>query len=238
MAPERRGCRQSRSGRCSKRRQVSAGAEETECQTLRAALEGRDAGTFAEETLEKRGAGAEQSRSRPSRVAPSVAMQATPPCVRLPLRSPPSAHLRPDQGDRERGARSEPGTSSSEGSYNFRRVAIRRKSNVSYLPPGIPRPWSRPSSPLRWVETATFRAQAPADAPGKCLGRKGVDGGVGAGEGRAECSAGAPDRLREPAGEIFPEGCAWPPTLLRILSLPPKDLAWPGTRLGLSLPWR
>ncbi|XP_019481226.1 PREDICTED: FYVE, RhoGEF and PH domain-containing protein 4 isoform X1 [Hipposideros armiger] len=93
-------------------------------------------------------------------------MQATPPCVRLPLRSPPSAHLRPDQGERERGARSEPGTSSSEGSYNFRRVAIRRKSNVSYLPPGIPRPWSRPSSPLRWVETATFRAQAPADAPG------------------------------------------------------------------------
>lgn len=54
-----------------------------------------------------------------------------------------------------------------------------------------------------------------------------MDGCVCAGEGQAECPAGARGRLREPAGEIFPEGCAWPPTLLCILSLPLKDLAWP-----------
>lgn len=148
---------------------------------LCAALEGRDEEALAEETLEQKGTGAEQSRSRPSRVAPSVAMQATPPWVRMPLRNPPNAHLRPDLGERERGTRSEPGTPSSEGSYNFRRVAIRRKSNVSYLPPGTPRPWCRPVSPLRWAETSTFRPHVAADAPGKCLGRKGMDGGVGAG---------------------------------------------------------
>lgn len=178
---------------------MSAGAAETECQTLRAALEGRDEDALAEETLEQRGVGAEQSRSRPSRVAPSVAMQATPPWVGLPLRSPRSAHLRPDQGGRERGTRSESGTPRNEGSYNFRRVAIRWKSNA-YLPPGTPRPWSRPPPQLRWAETTTFRAQAPADALGKCLGRKRVDGGVGAGEGHAECPAGGPGLLREPAG--------------------------------------
>lgn len=147
---------------------MSAGAAETECQTLRAALEGRDEEALAVETLEQRGVGAEQSRSRPSPVAPSVAMQATPPWVGLPSRSPRSAHLRPDQGGRERGTRSESGTPRNEGSYNFRRVAIRWKSNA-YLPPGTPKPWSRPPPQRRWAETATFRAQAPADALGSSI---------------------------------------------------------------------
>lgn len=92
-------------------------------------------------------------------------MKATPTRVRMSERSPPSAHLCPDQGWRERRARSEADTMSSEGGYNFRRVAIRRKFNF-YLPPGTPRPWSRPLSQPRWTETATFRGQALADAPG------------------------------------------------------------------------
>ncbi|XP_067552210.1 FYVE, RhoGEF and PH domain-containing protein 4 isoform X2 [Pseudorca crassidens] len=93
-------------------------------------------------------------------------MQTTPPGVRSPLRNPPSARLRPDEGGRGCRAASERSKMSGEGDYNFRRVAIRRKSNPSYLPPGTPRPWSRPSSHLEWAETATFRGQAPADAPG------------------------------------------------------------------------
>ncbi|KAM7116729.1 FYVE, RhoGEF and PH domain-containing protein 4 isoform 1-T1 [Molossus nigricans] len=93
-------------------------------------------------------------------------MQATPPRVGLPLRGAPSAHLSPDPGGRERGAASEPGTVSSRGVYDFRRVAIRRKPHVSYLMPGTPRPWSRPSTHLGWAETATFRIQPPAHAPG------------------------------------------------------------------------
>lgn len=40
---------------------------------------------------------------------------------------------------------------------------------------------------------------------------------------------------KEPAGEIFPEGCARPATSLPILSPPSKDLAWAGTRVGLNL---
>ncbi|XP_024602886.1 FYVE, RhoGEF and PH domain-containing protein 4 isoform X2 [Neophocaena asiaeorientalis asiaeorientalis] len=93
-------------------------------------------------------------------------MQTTPPGVRSPLRNPPSARLRPDEGGRGCRVASERSKMSGEGDYNFRRVAIRRKSNPSYLPPGTPRPWSRPSSHLEWAETATFRGQAPADAPG------------------------------------------------------------------------
>ncbi|KAM8801716.1 FYVE, RhoGEF and PH domain-containing protein 4 isoform 1-T1 [Rhynchonycteris naso] len=93
-------------------------------------------------------------------------MQATAPRVGLPIRSPPSVHLRPDQGGREHGAAGDPGTVSSKGSYDFRRVAIRRKSNPSYLLPGTPRPWSRPSSHLGWAETATFRIQSPTAPPG------------------------------------------------------------------------
>lgn len=99
-------------------------------------------------------------------------MKATPTRVRMSERSPPSAHLCPDQGWREHRARSEADTMSSEGGYNFRRVAIRRKFNFSYLPPGTPRPWSRPLSQPRWTETATFRGQALADAPGKCPRRE------------------------------------------------------------------
>ncbi|XP_045684947.1 FYVE, RhoGEF and PH domain-containing protein 4 isoform X3 [Phyllostomus hastatus] len=97
-------------------------------------------------------------------------MQATAPRFGLPVRTPPSAHSRPAQGGRERGAASEPepGTVNSKGGYDFRRVAIRRKSNPSYLLPGTPRPWSRPSSHLHLgrAETDTFRVQPSADAPG------------------------------------------------------------------------
>ncbi|XP_062931610.1 FYVE, RhoGEF and PH domain-containing protein 4 [Cynocephalus volans] len=55
---------------------------------------------------------------------------------------------------------------SGEGGHNFRRVAIRRKSNPSYLQLGIPRPWSKPSSHLGRVEMAAFKSRATADAPG------------------------------------------------------------------------
>uniref|UniRef100_A0A8C6HDS7 FYVE, RhoGEF and PH domain-containing protein 4 n=2 Tax=Mus spicilegus TaxID=10103 RepID=A0A8C6HDS7_MUSSI len=47
----------------------------------------------------------------------------------------------------------------SEGDHNFRRVAIRRKSG-SYLPPGIPRPWSRPSPQLRRLDRVAQPGQA------------------------------------------------------------------------------
>ncbi|NP_001357227.2 FYVE, RhoGEF and PH domain-containing protein 4 isoform 8 [Homo sapiens] len=55
---------------------------------------------------------------------------------------------------------------SDEGGSNFRRVAIRRKSNPSYLPPGVPRPWSRPASHLGRVGTAAFKGQVPSGATG------------------------------------------------------------------------
>ncbi|KAF6118649.1 FYVE, RhoGEF and PH domain containing 4 [Phyllostomus discolor] len=95
-------------------------------------------------------------------------MQATAPRFGLPVRTPPSAHSPPAQGGRERGAASERGTVNSKGGYDFRRVAIRRKSSPSYLLPGTPRPWSRPSSHLHLgrAETDTFRIQPSADAPG------------------------------------------------------------------------
>ncbi|XP_032328881.1 FYVE, RhoGEF and PH domain-containing protein 4 isoform X2 [Camelus ferus] len=96
-------------------------------------------------------------------------MQATPPGVPPPLRSPPGARLQPDEGGRGRAAASERGRMSGEGDYNFRRVAIRRKSNPSYLPPGTPRPWSRPPSHLGWAEKAAFRSQAPAGALDPCI---------------------------------------------------------------------
>ncbi|XP_055455108.1 FYVE, RhoGEF and PH domain-containing protein 4 isoform X2 [Psammomys obesus] len=47
----------------------------------------------------------------------------------------------------------------SGGDYDFRRVAIRRKSG-SYLPPGIPRPWSRPSPHLPRADRGAVRGQA------------------------------------------------------------------------------
>lgn len=118
-------------------------------------------------------------------------MKATPSRVGMSQRSPPSAHLRPDQGWRERRAQSEADTMSSEGGYNFRRVAIRRKFNLSYLPPGTPRPWSRSLSHQGWAETATFRGQAQADAPGKCLRRERMGRSVDASEGRTEHPSGA-----------------------------------------------
>ncbi|KAM9672647.1 FYVE, RhoGEF and PH domain-containing protein 4 isoform 1-T1 [Trichechus inunguis] len=92
-------------------------------------------------------------------------MQATPPRVPSPPGSPPSAHLRRT----ENRAASQPGKMSAEAGYSFRRVAIRRKSNPSYLLPGTPRPWSRPSSHLRWAEAVTYRVQAPADATGSSI---------------------------------------------------------------------
>uniref|UniRef100_A0A2K5HFX7 FYVE, RhoGEF and PH domain containing 4 n=1 Tax=Colobus angolensis palliatus TaxID=336983 RepID=A0A2K5HFX7_COLAP len=55
---------------------------------------------------------------------------------------------------------------SDEGGSNFRRVAIRRKSNPSYLPPGVPRPWSRPASHLGRAGMATFKGQVPSGSTG------------------------------------------------------------------------
>lgn len=52
----------------------------------------------------------------------------------------------------------------SQGDYTFRRVAIRRKSGA-YLPPGIPRPWSRP---LPHSRRADFLA-----VPGQAAGTRG-----------------------------------------------------------------
>ncbi|XP_069346163.1 FYVE, RhoGEF and PH domain-containing protein 4 isoform X2 [Eulemur rufifrons] len=58
---------------------------------------------------------------------------------------------------------------SGEGGYNFRRVAIRRKTTPSYLQLGVPRPWSRSVSHQGWAESATFRSQAPAAATGSSI---------------------------------------------------------------------
>uniref|UniRef100_A0A2K6TT23 FYVE, RhoGEF and PH domain containing 4 n=1 Tax=Saimiri boliviensis boliviensis TaxID=39432 RepID=A0A2K6TT23_SAIBB len=55
---------------------------------------------------------------------------------------------------------------SGDGGSNFRRVAIRRKSNPSYLPPGVPRPWSRSVSHPGRAGAAAFRGQVPAGATG------------------------------------------------------------------------
>lgn len=68
---------------------------------------------------------------------------------------------------------------SDEGGSNFRRVAIRRKSNPSYLPPGVPRPWSSPASHLGRAGTAAFKGQVPSGTTGKRLGARG-EGGPGA----------------------------------------------------------
>ena len=110
-------------------------------------------------------------------------MQATTPRVGLPVRTPPSAHSRAAQGGRERGAASEPGPGSGKGGYDFRRVAIRRKSNPAYLLPGTPRPWSRPASHLHLgrAEKDTFTIQPSADAPGESFGRDGGSGGLAPG---------------------------------------------------------
>ncbi|KAM5288395.1 FYVE, RhoGEF and PH domain-containing protein 4 [Ctenodactylus gundi] len=56
---------------------------------------------------------------------------------------------------------------SGEGASNFRRVAIRRKSNFSYLPPEAPRPWTRPGSHPGRAELTPFRSLPAADAAGK-----------------------------------------------------------------------
>lgn len=172
--------------------------------------------------LEQRGAGAELTRSRPSRGAPSGGVQATPSWVRVPLRSPPGAHWRPDQGGRARGS----GSTDGEGSANFRRVAIRRKSSVACLPPGTPRPWSRPPSQPRWAETAAV------DAPGACLAGDGAGGGAGAAGGLAGRPAGAPD-LRA-ARAAVPKGCAGPPLTHFVPS--PKGPCLGRIRLGLRCP--
>lgn len=124
-------------------------------------LGGRDAETLADDSKQK----------LPLSSRTESVMEATPPWVRSPLRCPPSARSRLDEGGSGRRAANESGQMSGEGDYNFRRVAIRRKSNPSYLALGTPRPWSRPSSHLAWAESATSRGQASADAPGKRLGR-------------------------------------------------------------------
>uniref|UniRef100_A0A8C0TXA6 BICD cargo adaptor 1 n=1 Tax=Canis lupus familiaris TaxID=9615 RepID=A0A8C0TXA6_CANLF len=95
-------------------------------------------------------------------------MQAAPAGVRSPRRSRSSPHLREEERGRERGAASRPGTMSGEGGFNFRRVAIRRKSAPFHLPLGTPRPW-RPSSPLGWAEATPRRGQAPADGAGSSI---------------------------------------------------------------------
>ncbi|XP_058511636.1 FYVE, RhoGEF and PH domain-containing protein 4 isoform X3 [Ochotona princeps] len=89
-------------------------------------------------------------------------MQATAPGDRSLRSSPPSALPRPEDGGRSCGD----GSAIGEGGYNFRRVAIRRKSNPAYLLPGTPRPWSRPSPHLGRPVTAIFPALAPGDATG------------------------------------------------------------------------
>lgn len=104
-----------------------------------------------------------------SGVAPNLGMQATPSRGRSRL----------DGSGRSRGAAVEPGTMSDEGGSNFRRVAIRRKSNPSYLPPGVPRPWSSPASHLGRAGTAAFKGQVPSGTTGKRLGARG-EGGPGA----------------------------------------------------------
>lgn len=189
------------SGECGSRRDRAANSARPS-----ASREGR-----GEEALSKeppgRGAPARSSPSHPSRVAPSVHMQATPPRVGLPLRSAPSAPLSPDPGGRGRGAASEPGTGGSKGAYDFRRVAIRRKPHVSYLLPGTPRPWSRPSTQPGWAETATFRIQPPADAPGKSL-----DGGRDERGALAQVRTRGPPRAKDARRRRFPDGCARPPT--------------------------
>ncbi|XP_011810550.1 PREDICTED: FYVE, RhoGEF and PH domain-containing protein 4 [Colobus angolensis palliatus] len=80
--------------------------------------------------------------------------------------TPPRGRSRLDGSGRSRGAAVEPGTMSDEGGSNFRRVAIRRKSNPSYLPPGVPRPWSRPASHLGRAGMATFKGQVPSGSTG------------------------------------------------------------------------
>ncbi|KAF7484560.1 hypothetical protein GHT09_003965 [Marmota monax] len=91
-------------------------------------------------------------------------MQATPPGARSSARSRQSGLLRLEPGRKEGGAANEPPTMSVDGGYNFRRVAIRRKSNFSYLPPGTPRPWTRPPSHLGPAQMGIFRRHASANA--------------------------------------------------------------------------
>jgi hypothetical protein len=108
------------------------------------------------------------------------AMQATPPGFRAQLKSPTCGRPRQEEGGSGRGAPGEPGVVSGESGHNFRRVAIRRKSNFAYLPPGTPRPWSRPSMYFGRAEFVSFKG--PADAAGK----PGIaTGWAGAGEGHA-----------------------------------------------------
>ncbi|XP_068950946.1 FYVE, RhoGEF and PH domain-containing protein 4 isoform X2 [Petaurus breviceps papuanus] len=52
-----------------------------------------------------------------------------------------------------------------EDSTNFRRVALRRKSNQSSLLDGTPRPWSRPTAHSRRPDATTFE-NVPKDATG------------------------------------------------------------------------
>uniref|UniRef100_A0A5F7ZQQ4 FYVE, RhoGEF and PH domain containing 4 n=1 Tax=Macaca mulatta TaxID=9544 RepID=A0A5F7ZQQ4_MACMU len=80
--------------------------------------------------------------------------------------TPPRGRSRLDGSGRSRGAAVEPGKMSDEGGSNFRRVAIRRKSNPSYLPPGVPRPWSSPASHLGRAGTAAFKGQVPSGTTG------------------------------------------------------------------------
>ncbi|XP_074126689.1 FYVE, RhoGEF and PH domain-containing protein 4 isoform X2 [Sminthopsis crassicaudata] len=54
---------------------------------------------------------------------------------------------------------------SAEGSTNFRRMAIRRKSNQSCLLPGTPRPWIRPAAHSRPPDSAACE-NVPKDATG------------------------------------------------------------------------
>lgn len=161
---------------------MSAGAAATEALRLRQEPEPNS--PRGPERPGKEGAaahsrGAPSSPGSPLSSRAECGTQATPPPpheVRSPRRSGSSAHLRTDEGEGERGAASEPGAMSGEGGYNFRRVAIRRKSSPSYLPPGTPRPWSRPSPHLGRAEPAAFRSQAPADGAGECLEGQGWAG--------------------------------------------------------------
>lgn len=52
-------------------------------------------------------------------------------------------------------------------SGDFRRVAIRRKSNLAHLPPGVPRPWSAPSQRVGLAVPRSLGGRALAEPAGE-----------------------------------------------------------------------
>lgn len=196
-------------GRPRQRRQVSAGAAETEALRQRQVSEPKSQ-RDPERPGKEGTAGHSPVPSSPQSPLLSrteLGTQATPPGVRSPGRSRSSAHLLTDERDREAGAASEPGAMSGEGGYNFRRTAIRRKPGPFYLPLGTPQPW-RPSSHWGRPEADAFRSQAPADHPGECPAGQGRAGALPPEKAKRSALQVRPVslRLKEPAGGSFPDG--------------------------------